>query len=344
MDERDVLVVAGPGDVQDVVLSAAAAQEVAAAVVTAADEVAVRWRAAEAVFIAGDLAESVALRALPHRDGVFLVGEDPAVLALWSAPLGARVISLPEGAGWLGAVMTDPGQGGGRAPVVAVLGGSGGVGASTLAATLACLASVRSGASALVDTDLVGGGIDLLLGAEQAGGWRWPRLSGADGHVGDLRAYLPAVAGVSVVSMARGPAIDLAREPLAAIVGSLRRSHGLVVVDPGRGLTLAARESLRLATRVVLVVQGGVRGVAAAREVVRAHQLEEAALVVRRVRQGVAPAVVGEALDLPVVAELPADKVLASAAERGEPPTRAGRRYLAACRRLLAALLEDDHG
>jgi secretion/DNA translocation related CpaE-like protein len=341
---EDVLVVAGPGDTQDVILSAAAAQEVDATVVTALDEVAERWRAADAIFIADKLAEAVAGRALPHREGVYLVGEDASVLAAWSAPLGARVIALPDGTGWLGAVLADGGSERGRAPVVAVLGGSGGVGASTLAATLACLAAGRAGDAALVETDAVGGGIDLLLGAEAAGGWRWPRLSGAEGYVGDLRPYLPKAAGVSLVSMSRGPAVDLTREPLAAIFGSLRRTHDLVVVDPGRGLTLAARESLRLAIRVWRVVLGGVRGGAAAREVVRAHQLEGAEWVVRRAGPGVSAAVVEDTLGLPVVAELPADRALVAAAERGEPPTRAGRRYLRACRALLDRLGGDGRG
>ena len=333
------MVVAGPGGTPGVIRSAAAAQEVDAEVVLALDEVAARWREADVVLVSDRLAEAVAERALPHREGVFLVGDDPAALAAWSAPLGARVISLPDGTGWLGAILADGGTG--KAPVVAVLGGSGGVGASTLAATLSCVAAERRGAAALVETDLVGGGIDLLLGAETSGGWRWPRLSGAQGQVGDLRPYLPAVAGVSVVSMARGPVVDLTREPLAAIVGSLRRTHDLVVLDPGRALTLAARESIRLATRVVLVVQAGVRGVAAAREVVRAHQLQDAWLAIRG--KGLSAAVVAEALDLRVVAELPADPALARAAERGEPPTRAGRRYLGVCRRLLDRIVAE-HG
>lgn len=333
-----MIVVAGPGETQDVILSAAAAQEVEAEVVLALDEVAERWREADVVLISDRLAEAVAERALPHREGVFLVGDDAVALAAWSAPLGARVISLPEGTGWLGAILADGGSA--KAPVVAVLGGSGGVGASTLAASLSCLAANRWGAAALVETDVVGGGIDLLLGAETSGGWRWPRLSGAQGQVGDLRPYLPAVAGVSVVSMARGPSVDLTREPLAAIVGSLRRTHDAVVLDPGRSLTLAARESVRLAARVVLVVQAGVRGVAAAREVVRAHQLQDAWVAVTG--RGLSGSVVSDALDLRVVAELPADPALVRAAERGEPPTRAGKRYLSVCRRLLDKIA-DDH-
>lgn len=344
MERVDVLVAAGPGETQDAVLAAAAAQELTARAVTSLEDLAAGWRAAGAVFIADELAEQVVGRALPHRSDVFLVGANERALTAWSAPLGARVIGLPAGAAWLGVVLGGEGAGSGLAPVVAVLGGSGGVGASTLAGTLACLAVTGDATSALVDADLIGGGIDLLLGAEQTGGWRWPRLTGAEGHVGDLRGYLPVVDGVTLVSMARGPAIDLASDPMAAIVGSLRRGHDLVVVDPGRALTVAARESLRLATRILVVVHGGIRSVAAAREVVRTHQLEGAELVLRRGSLGITAAMVADAVGLPVVAELPEDRRLPAAAERGLPPVRAGRRYQRACRRLLGQLSEARDG
>jgi secretion/DNA translocation related CpaE-like protein len=254
---------------------------------------------AATVLIADDQAGRVAAQAFPVREGVYLVGSDDEVLARWSAPLGARVIPLPGGVAWLGVVLA--GSAAARAPVVAVIGGSGGVGASTAAATLACLGAARPGAAALVDTDPLGGGIDLLLGAERQAGWRWPRLSGADGHVGELRRYLPVVDGVSLVSMARGPALDLAREPLAAIVGSLCREHALVVLDPGRGLGAAGREAIRLAGWRVLVVAGSVRGLASARETIRALQLERVVAVVRPGRAGLGAGQVADALELEVV-------------------------------------------
>lgn len=339
--EREVLVVAGPGDTQDLILSAAAAQDLVGRVVTDLDRLAGRWRDAVTVFVADTHAEQVASRALPHRDGVYLVGSDELTLSSWSVPLGARVILLPEGGAWLGAVL-DEGTTRARAPVVALVGGSGGLGASTLACALAYRAARLPGGAALVDLDALGGGIDLLLGAEQVDGWRWPRLNAADGHLGDLRPYLPVVDGVSVVSMSRGPGLDLAREPLAAIVGSLRRTHGLVVMDTGRSLTAAAREGMRLASRRLLLVSGRIRGVAAARQFVRAHQLEQVDLVLRRSTRGSLPAeVVADALGFPVIAEIPDDPRLVGAAEQGEPPGRSARRgYTRMCDRLLSRVLQ----
>lgn len=340
---RPVLVVAGPGLTRDSILSAVAAQELEVDVVTDLELVGQAWRTAATVLVADDHAERLAGRALPHRDGVFVVGPSPEVLSAWSAPLAARVIPLPDGAAWLGAILAD-GSSRARAPVVAVIGGSGGAGASTLAAALAQQGAARGGGAALVDVDPLGGGIDLLLGAERAGGWRWPRLSSAEGHLGDLRGYLPVVDGVSVVSMARGPAPDLAREPLSAIVNALTGWHGIVVVDPGRALVPAAREAVRLSSRQLVVVQAGVRGVAAARQTLTGYDLRNAEIVLRKVRGGLSAGLVAEALGRPVVAELPVEPGLAAAAERGDPPSRALRRgYRKALAGLLGLLLEDGH-
>lgn len=345
MAERsDVLVIAGAGDTQDLILSAVAAQGLAAAVVTDLEQVAAPWRDAAVVLVADDQAERLAARALPHREGVYLVGPDSRRLSTWSTPLSARVIPLPEGSAWLGAVMAD-GSARSGAPVVAVLGGSGGVGASTLAAALAQLGAERPQGAALVDVDPVGGGIDLLLGAEQSQGWRWPGLRAAEGQLGDLRPHLPVVDGVSVVSMARGAALDLAREPLAAVVSGLRSWHSLVVLDPGRSLAPATREAVRLSARQLVVVAGGIRGVAAARQTIATLGLEHPDLVLRRWPGGLPSDLVAEAVGHPVVAVLPEERGLRSAAERGEPPARGSRRrYRKVVARLLAGLGGSDDG
>lgn len=336
-----MLLVAPEGEVRELVLAAVAAQELEAEVVAEAGRLAGAWREAGTVVVAGELAEQVAAAAPPPRPGVFLVGADTDVLAAWSAPLSAGVIPLPDGGAWLGAVLAD-GRTRFSGPVVAVLGGSGGVGASTLAAALAQVAAEQTQASALIDVDPLGGGLDLLLGAERVSGWRWPRLESAGGRLGDLRSYLPVVEGVSLVSMARGQAFDLSREPLAAIVAALRGWHSLVVLDVGRSGGAATREALRLAGRQLLVVSASVRSVAAARQVVAAYELDRAELVVRTGRGALESSLVAEAVGLPILGELPADRRLVEAAESGEPPARGVRRgYRRAVTALLRQLMSD---
>lgn len=331
-------VVSADSEVRELVATAAAALGLQIAVVEV-ESVAGSWQAAATLFIGVDAAAEVAALGLPRRERVYLVGRDVSGAALWSMPLGAELIVLPEGRAWLSSVLAGQSvHGVGR--LITVLGGSGGVGASTLAAGLAWR-SAQSGASvALVDVDRLGGGIDLLLGAEEVPGWRWPRFSAADGVLGDLREFLPAVDGVSVVSMARGPDLDIAREPLAAVLGSLQRGFGQVVIDPGRSPGPATRQAVRLAGRNLLLVAASVRGLAAAGQTIRGLEPQACEVVVRQMPGGSVPDdVVEDALGLPVVGRVGHDPRLAAAAERGErPPLGRGRRSLArVCDDLLAA-------
>jgi secretion/DNA translocation related CpaE-like protein len=331
-----VLVVAPPGDLQELILSAVAAQQQQAQVARNAGEAAAAWERAQTVFVAQESAPEIAERALPHREQVYLVGADEAALATWSTPLGAKVIVLPDGIAWLGAVL-DEGSERAGAPVLVLLGGSGGVGASTLAASMALSAAKKGLRAALVDVDPVGGGIDLLLGADRLEGWRWPSLGSAEGYVGDIREYLPQIEGVAVVSMARDCQEDLAKEPLVAILQALRRSHDVVLVDAGRGLSPAAREAIRLATRRLLLVAGTVRGIAAAHQVIQAHGCDMEVILRRMGPASSDPNTVTTLLGCPVIATLPQDKALGMAAERGELSWLSARRsYLRTCAQLLA--------
>ena len=160
---------------------------------------------------------------------------------------GAALVPLPASAGWLSDALADvSGTGRGTGSLVCVVGGSGGVGASTLAAGLAFVAARASQRTMLIDADPRSGGLDLLMGAERTAGWRWPRLATARGHLGDLTGQLPAVEGVDLLSMARGestPGWELQAEQLKSVLLSAMRSHDITVVDLPR--TLGAPDGRR---------------------------------------------------------------------------------------------------
>lgn len=324
----------------DHVLAAAAALGVAVETVTQAPDCLARWPDAGAVLVGGDLAAELAALGPKGRDEVYLVGADPQQLARWSVPLGGQVVVLPEGMAALSAVLGDARGAGG--PVIAVVGGSGGVGASTLAAGLAVLARRRGRTSALVDLDPVGGGVDLLLGAERTPGWRWPSLLGARGEVSDVRKFLPEVDGLTVVSMgrpARGEDTPEApsAESVRAVLGALSRHHDLIVLDAGRTPPSSARGALTSCRATLLLAGTGVRAVAAAAALARSVELAEPRLVVRRSPTSRVPAdLVGRALGIDVAGVLPHDRALARGAEDGDPPGRSGRgRWARAVGRLL---------
>lgn len=303
------------------------------------------WAAAPLLVVGADAAAEVAGLRLPPRPGVLLVGrdEEPAVACAFSAELTASVLTLPGGAGALAAAFG--GQGGrrpGSGRLIAVIGGSGGVGSSTWAAALAVEAARAGARTVLVDLDGRGGGLDLLLGAEQVEGWRWPRLSGARGFLGDLHAQLPHVEGLDLLAAARTglPATPLAPEPVRVVLASLLRSHALVVVDLPREPGAATVEALRQADEVQLLVRADVRGIAAGREAARtlAPACSRLGVLSRLGRlRGVDPDAVADALALPAVGVVPHDAGLVLAAERGEPPGRAARSPIArSCRAVLA--------
>jgi MinD-like ATPase involved in chromosome partitioning or flagellar assembly len=148
--------------------------------------------------------------------------------------------------------------------LVVVVGASGGVGASALATAVAVRASRAGTDVVLVDGCPLGGGLDVVLGAEQEGGVRWPdlyRLVGsADGRA--LLARLPSMEGVRVLSYGRDgsePPADVA----GAVVAALRTECALVVVDASVAGGAVAVAALEVADRVLLVAGEGMSQLAA---------------------------------------------------------------------------------
>ncbi|MDR0284905.1 MAG: P-loop NTPase [Propionibacteriaceae bacterium] len=319
--------------------ASAAAVGASLAVVAQPEELRLSWRNAASVLIGSDQLESVHALALPAREQVYLLGFPDARerLCRWSAPLGASVIVLADGreptlgqdgAKWLSRVIAGRAPAADTGTVVAVRGGAGGVGTSTLAASLAVLAAKRPLSVALVDGDVTGGGLDLLLGAENAPGWRWDKLRSATGQIADIASMLPRVEGVTLVSMER---IDPRPPPAAAyeaVVDCLARTHDLVLIDAGRTMIEA---------RTLLVTNQTVRSLAAAR--LAAKFSGDTGLVVRK-GGCVSPREAARVLDLPLVGVIPSLRDLTTLADRGVPPLVSGR-WKRACTRVLAWCLGE---
>lgn len=258
--------------------------------------------------------------------------------------LGAeRVVVLPRDELWL----VERVAAAVRAPVrpgwVTVVGGScGGAGASTLSTALA-LAAVPAGDVLLVDGDGWGGGLDLVLGAEQEQGLRWPELSGRIAGPA-LVAALPTACSVPVLAASRDAPEDVPGEALASVVRVVRAArdagHGVVVDLPGHGRP--AGPVLAEADLAVLLVPGRLRAAAAARALLGAAAgWSGARVVVRSVPGGLSRQEVAGVLGRPVLAELGHDRSAVARGERGEPPSVAARSPLGVlCRQLLAELAQ----
>jgi hypothetical protein len=193
--------------------------------------------------------------------------------------------------------------------VIGVIGGSGGVGASTFASVVA---SVASGA-VLVDLDPVGGGIDVLLGIDDVAGARWSGLRVGGGHLDPrlLADGLPRWRDVAVLAADEPPAVPAVAQVLAAA------AHlGTVVVDLPRAPSELREAGLAGCDLCVLVASAtDVRSVVAAATVRRSLPDVPVGLVLRRGGLSVDEAV--PLLGAPLLGVLPeVDRATSRAAAR----------------------------
>lgn len=303
------------------------------------------WVTSPAVLVGVDLAEELD-GLLPRRAGVLLVGVQTGLVAGARADettyeralaVGAeRVAILPHSQEWVVQALADSVAAGERCGVVAVVGGCGGAGASVLAAAVSVVAARQDRRVLLADLDPLGGGADLLLGAEDVQGLRWPDLGHARGRVsgGMLREALPRVGDLSVLSWDRGAPAVLPAEASAAVAAGAVRAFELVVADLPRAPDAAAQAWLRLVDLALLVVPATVRALAAAGRAVA--MLDAAVPDIRLVVRGPVPAalpseLIADELGLPLFARLRPEPGLTALLERAEAPGQRGRSPLGRC-------------
>jgi secretion/DNA translocation related CpaE-like protein len=345
-DSRQIVALSAREDIRATVLKLGALAGTAVEPVVASSGVRGVWRSARMVVVGSDLAEALAAAGLPRRADVIVVAIEAPDASLWRAvvELGAtQLLTLPADERALVELMSDAVEGttaGGS--TIAVIGGCGGAGASTLAAALA-LTAARAGPTVLIDGDRYGGGLDVLLGAEQRPGARWPDLAATRGRLraGALTESLVHIDGMAVLSWDRAAAVELSADAAAAVVAAAIRGFRYVVVDLPRRLDPASTVLASAADLVIMVVPASVRATAAA-AAVAAQVLSHCAqlrLVVRDARSGqLTVGEIGGALALAVAATVDSEAAVQAAAERGEPPLRRPRGSLHdACRALLAA-------
>jgi len=311
------------------------------------------WREAPLVLVGADCADAVALSRPPRRPGVVLIGDDLDDGGVWqrAVELGAEnVVFLPDAEAWLVDRLAATAQTGSIGMVLGVVGGRGGAGASTLATALAVTATRLGRAAVLVDADPLGGGVDLLLGAEDVGGARWGELARAADRalVNGLVGLVPTVHRIAVVSCGRGGDVCLADGVATRVVRAARRDVDVVIVDVGRRFDESTAEVLQLLDSALLVVPADVRGVAASActATALAAYVDDIGVVVRRSTSGgVEPRFAASALGLPLLAHLRSERGVPLDADRGLPPAGSGRGHLArACTTLVRELLPARPG
>lgn len=297
------------------------------------------WTSATAVLLGDDVTTGWVRATMPRRSDVVLLGTNSDDVAVWERALkiGAQqVIFLPDAEDCLAELFADLLDGRPEsAPLVAVVGGRGGAGATTVAVALAVTASGLGRQVVLVDADPLGGGIDLAIGGESRAGLRWPDLAGTRGRVSSaaLLAALPRTDNLTVLSWDRSGASAISAPAMDALLPAAQRGADLVVVDLPRRLDDAAASAAARATTILLIVPAEVRAAAAAARVAAtvSSYCEDVRIVVRGPAPGrLDAAVIADSLALPLAGWLRPEPGLAAALERGDAPAARGRGPLAA--------------
>ncbi|MBC7630277.1 septum site-determining protein Ssd [Aeromicrobium sp.] len=296
------------------------------------------WRQASLVIVGADLAERMSRAELPRRDHVLLVAPDPASWWPTAVALGAvDVFGTSDEARILEALAAAL-DGRDAACLVSVVGASGGVGASTLAAALALAGTQRGLRTLLLDADPLGGGIELVLGSERSEGLRWGDLDATRGRLsaGSLADVLPHHQGLATLTWGRADEAVLPAS-VPSVLSAAVRGFDLVVADVPRHLDVHGADIVGRSVLTILVVAEEICGVGAARQTLaRVRQFASSVAVVSVSRPGgIGVGAVAEALGLPVVARHRLDRRIRGALDRGHGPGRSR-----AARRTSAQLLD----
>lgn len=291
------------------------------------------WRDAGTVLVGSDVARTLAVSGLSRRDHVIVLAASVVDESCWRAALSlgaSTVLQLPDQeAELVDELRATSVPVGVVARCIAVVGGCGGAGASTLAAALAFTAAA-SGRTLLVDGDPLGGGLDVLVGAESVPGLRWNELATTRGQLdpGAFASAICDVQGVGLLSWGRQrPACTLETEAVDTVMTAATTAFPTVVIDVARYPSRLTVRLLEATDESVVIVPAEVKSVAAAASSLASlgRWIRSPYLVVRDPGAGrLAAKDVAASLGLPLTATLRSEPSVHAAAQRGEPPTRRG--------------------
>lgn len=304
------------------------------------------WRSPALLLLGADVACELAAVSPPRHPHLHLLARSETTAESLRAGLrlGARSVLDPgremSTLAALVAAVGDP-----RPPgrMVALCSGSGGAGASTLAAAVA-LTAVRDGPTALVVSDPFGPEPALTLGSEPAPGLTWGDLEASGGRIGPaaLRDALPVHGGLSVIGFGAGLAADMSTTISAttvrAVLETARAAFDTVVVDVDARSGPAWAETLARADRIWLVTRAHVAALSAARARLAASG-PSVRVAVRG--KGVSSAAVGRALGTHVHVRIGEERRLDEWLDLGAGPLVRSRGPIA---RAAHAVLDDLTG
>lgn len=294
-----------------------------AAVVGARLELRRRWNQVEDAVSEAAVAVLCSAQTAPRTAALaeecLLVGHDTeAVWAAVAANPGLSPVPLPAAEKWLTehlfAKVLDRAQG----RVIAVAGAAGGVGATTFTYLCAAELAVRGRSPLMLDAaSAPGSGISDLVrtarsrGTLTGGMLDWQELKGIEGELSSaqLQGSVPLLDGIGVLTGPPASRRSVVRLNAAVVAG--RRAYDAVVVDVGQQ-TEALTGLGENVDELLVVTRASRRGAAAAAEMISSAPQRRSRLVINAgAEPGWGAAEMQDALGVPVVADLAAQKWLA---------------------------------
>lgn len=197
--------------------------------------------------------------------------------------------------------------------LVPIVGGSG---ASTLASAMAAESASKGRRVCLVDIDPQGGGIDLVCGAEEIPGARWPDLVEVDDISGaDLLRSLPECSGVRILAM-RSEAITA--QKVDQILRTLLTAVDLIYIDCAQDVKSYWQSISDISSQILLVLPTTVRATTVAKQNLESQVNDKFGLVVRQLPgTGLTPAAIAQTLGISLKAQLVTDSRVVEQIEQG---------------------------
>lgn len=222
------------------------------------------------------------------------------------------------------------------------MGASGGVGTTSVVAGLASAGVRRGHAVTCLDGLPLGGGLDVVCGADDQPGLRWRQLRRAQGELPaeQLLAQLPAAGRIRVLAQDRHRPVEVTRAAVESVLDAIGQASQLCLIDlppvwhPGFAMWR------NVISQVLLVCSADVVGLAAAAAVAPGIQQNVDCpiwLVQRRARADLAD-LVARTLDLPLAGVVPEDPRVRRELTAGRPPGAGGGPFARACEQILATI------
>ena len=219
--------------------------------------------------------------------------------------------------------------------------GKGGVGKSTITATLG-MAMAEAGAKVtLVDADVGLNNLDLVLGIEGAVCYDLSDVEKGRCRLTEALVTHPMTENLSLLSSRALGAVGLSQKTFAGVISALRRGSDYVLIDCPAGIDEGFHRAVSSADEALIVttpVPASVRDADKVADLLSAYRLRRVEVIVNRVRgdlvkrgEALGATDVLSALRLPVVGSVPEDDEVLFSATVGRISDRASRHYEAVC-------------